>query len=82
VLVGQLEQFAAQVQQGLQQAEWQARRDIIRTVVKRVEIDEHQVRVVFRLSPSAPAHPFEGAPHDLQHCGGRVLVAGLQPAGG
>jgi site-specific DNA recombinase len=82
MLVGQLEQFAAQVQLGLHQADWQARREIIRTVVKRVEIDEHQVRVVFRLSPSAPAHPFEGAPHDLQHCGERVLAPSLQPAGG
>lgn len=79
VLVGRVEQFALQVQLGLQQADWQARREIIRTVVKRVEIDEHQVRVVFRLSPSAPSHPFEDAPHDLQHCGERVLATGLQP---
>ncbi len=72
VLVGRLEQFAAQVHRGLQHADWQMRRELIRTLVKRVEIDEHQVRVVFRLSPIAPARPFEGAPHDLQHCGERV----------
>jgi site-specific DNA recombinase len=78
VLVGRLEQFAAQVHLGLQQADWQARRELIRTMGKRVAIDEHQVRVVFRLSPSAPARPFEGAPHDLQHCGERVLATGVQ----
>src|SRR5262249_19241995 len=77
VLVGRLEQCAAQVQLGLQQADWQARREIIRTVVKRVEIDEHQVRIVFRLTPSAPTDPFEGAPHDLQHCGERVHAGAL-----
>jgi site-specific DNA recombinase len=61
----------------LQQADWQARREIIRTLVKRVEMDEHQVRVVFRLSPSVPSHPCEGAPHDLQQCGERVLASRL-----
>jgi site-specific DNA recombinase len=77
VLVGQLEQFALRVHLGLQQVDWQARREIIRALVKRVEMDEHQVRVVFRLSPAGPSSPFDGAPHDLQHCGERVLEAGL-----
>jgi site-specific DNA recombinase len=77
VLVGRVEQFATQVHLGLQQADWPARRESIRTVVKRVEMDEHQVRVVFRLSPSVPSHAFEGAPHDLQQCGERVLATRL-----
>jgi site-specific DNA recombinase len=81
VLVGQLEQFALRVHLGLQQVDWQARREIIRTLVKRVAMDEHQVRVVFRLSPAGPSSPFDGAPHDLQHCGERVLATGLQSAG-
>jgi site-specific DNA recombinase len=72
VLVGRLEQFAARVQLGLEQADWQTRRELIRTLVKRVEIDELQVRVVFRLTPVAPPSPFDGAPHSWQHCGERV----------
>jgi site-specific DNA recombinase len=74
VIVGRVEQFAARVQTGLEHADVQTRRELMRTLVKRVEIDEQQVHVVFRLSPILPAHPFESAPYDLQHCGGRVLA--------
>jgi site-specific DNA recombinase len=72
VLVGRFEQFAAQVRVGLQDADWQTRRELIRTLLKRVEIEERHVRVVFRLAPVTSSNPFEGAPHDLQHCGERV----------
>jgi hypothetical protein len=37
-----------------------------------VEIDEQQIRVVFRISPLAPAPPFDGASPNLQHWGRRV----------
>ena len=82
MLVGRLEQFAAQVRTGLHDADWQTRRELIRTLVKRVEIDEQQIRVVFRLAPLESPSPFDSAPHNWQHCGERVLEAGLQPAGG
>jgi site-specific DNA recombinase len=82
LLVGRLEQFAAQVRTGLHDADWQTRRELIRTLVKRVEIDEQQVRVVFRLTPVGPPSPFDGAPDDLQHCGERVLAARVQSARG
>jgi site-specific DNA recombinase len=38
-------------------------------LVKKVEIDEQEVRIVYRVSPS----PFEGSPQQgsLQHCWGR-----------
>ena len=38
-------------------------------MVKKVEIDEQEVRIVYRVSPS----PFEGGPQhgSLQHCWGR-----------
>jgi site-specific DNA recombinase len=77
LLVGRLEQCAAQVSAGLQDADWQTRRELIRTLVKRVEIDEQHVRVVFRLTPVGPHSPFDSAPHGLQHCGERVLETGL-----
>jgi site-specific DNA recombinase len=81
LLVGRLEQFAAQVRTGLHDADWQTRRELIRTLVKRVEIDAQQVRVVFRLAPTEPPSPFDSAPHDLQHYGGRVVEADLQSLG-
>jgi site-specific DNA recombinase len=40
LIVGRLETFAAQVKDGLHQADFQTRREIIRALVKRVKIDE------------------------------------------
>jgi len=72
VILGRLETFAAKVNEGLHQADFQTRRDIIRALVKRVEIDEQQIRVVFRISPLASAPPFDGASPNWQHWGRRV----------
>jgi site-specific DNA recombinase len=67
LMIGRLEDFAARVSTGLEAADWSTRREIIRTLVSRVEIDRQQVRVVFRVPPN----PFVSSPsHDvLQHCG-------------
>jgi site-specific DNA recombinase len=69
LLIGRLEDFAAQVEEGLETADWLTRRDIIRTLVSRVEIDHTQVNVVFRVPPD----PFVASPDSLdrgvlQHC--------------
>ncbi len=53
LLVGRLETFAAKVTGELRQAEFQTRREIIRALVKRVEVDTQQIRIVFRVSPVA-----------------------------
>ncbi len=53
LILGRLEPFAAKVHDGLHQAVFQTRRDIIRTLVKRVEVDEQHIRIVFRLSPTS-----------------------------
>ncbi len=71
-ILGRLETFATKVKEGLHEADFQTRRDIIRTLVKRVEIDEQHIRVVFRVSPLAPASPFDAASPNLQHWGRRV----------
>jgi site-specific DNA recombinase len=55
LVVGQLETFAAQVRQGLETADWGTRRELIQALVKRVEIEQGQVRVVFRVPPNPPA---------------------------
>jgi site-specific DNA recombinase len=69
VILGRLETFAAKVKDGLQDADFQTRRDIIRALVKRVEIDEQQIRVVFRVSPMSPAPSSDGASPNWQHWG-------------
>src|SRR3954451_17317286 len=58
LVIGQLEAFASRVSEGLQEPDWDTRREIVRALVKRVEVDEQEVRIVYRVSPS----PFEGSP--------------------
>jgi site-specific DNA recombinase len=67
LVIGQLKAFGEQVRSGLAKADWSTRREIIRALVKRVEIDEEEVRVVYRVSPS----PFVEGPNRgvLQDCG-------------
>lgn len=60
LVIGRLEEFASRVKSGLEQANWMARRDIIRTLVKRVEIEEKQVNVVFRVTPPEGGSSAEG----------------------
>ena len=69
LILGRLETFAAQVRDGLVGADWMTRRELIRALVKRVEIAEDEVTVVFRVGPD----PFVDSPDRgvLQDCGGR-----------
>ena len=51
LVVGKLETFAALVRDRLDEADWATQRDLILTLVRRVEIDDQHVRVVFRVGP-------------------------------
>ena len=72
LILGRLEAFVARVKAGLQAADWQTRRELIRTLVKRVEIDQERVSVVFRVGPLTPELPQEKKSQSLQHCGRRT----------
>jgi site-specific DNA recombinase len=69
-VVAALQAFADRVRNGLADANWQTRRDILRALVKRVEIDTEEVRIVFRIPPQ----PFIDAPGagSLPNCTGSV----------
>jgi site-specific DNA recombinase len=73
LILGRLDEFAARVKTGLQEADWLTRREIIRALVKRVEIDQEQVRMVFRVNPPphTPQPPSEKDAQSLPHCRGR-----------
>ena len=72
LVIGQLEEFARRVSDGLREPDWLTRREIIRALVKQVEIEEREIRIVYRVSPS----PFESGPQQgrLQHCWGRAFT--------
>jgi len=53
LVIGRLEEFARRVRDGLEGRGWHDRREVIRALVRRIEIDHDQVEVVFRI-PGAP----------------------------
>jgi site-specific DNA recombinase len=56
LIIGRLEDFASKVHNRLAEADWLSKREMIRTLVKRVEVAHDQVRVVFRVEP-CPGDP-------------------------
>ena len=52
LVVGRIEQFSAKVKAGLEHADWETRREIIRALVKQIEVDRSQATVVFRVDPA------------------------------
>jgi site-specific DNA recombinase len=48
-LLGSFEQYADCVRQGMSSADWALRREVIRTLVKRVEINEGDIHIVYRI---------------------------------
>src|SRR5437773_10088604 len=68
LIIGRLEDFAAKVHGGLEEADWASKRDLIRTLVKRVAVARDQVNIVFRVDPySSDADPEKKS---LQLCRG------------
>ena len=72
LVVGRLDAFVAQVKEGLADADWQTRREIIRTLVKRIEVTADCIDVIFRISASTLG-PRAPAPI-LQDCLPRLLA--------
>jgi hypothetical protein len=54
LIIGRLVDFAGTVQNRLAELDWTGKRDLIRTLVKRVEIGLDDVNVVFRVAPWLP----------------------------
>src|SRR5262249_35114934 len=76
LIMGRLEDFTWRVKDGLDQADWNSRRDIIRALVKRVDVEKGRVNVVFRVDQL----PFESSPArgSLQHCRRRTFLVDCQ----
>jgi site-specific DNA recombinase len=54
LVIGRLEDFAIRVHDRMSEVDWLLQRDLIRTLVKRVEIDQDDVHVVFRIDGTLP----------------------------
>jgi site-specific DNA recombinase len=69
LIIGRLEDVAAKLHDGLETADWASQRDLIRALVKRVEVAPNEVNIVFRIDP----YPSDNDPEkkSLQLCRGR-----------
>jgi site-specific DNA recombinase len=66
LIIGKLDLFAAMVRERLGAADWTTKRDIICTLVKRIEVADDVVRVIFRIDPGVSGPP--GIGRTLHHC--------------
>ncbi len=64
LVIGKLETFAALVRDRLGEADWATRCDLIRTLVRRIEVNDQHVRVVFRVGPGPQG---DAAPRQISH---------------
>jgi site-specific DNA recombinase len=73
LIIGRLEDFARRVHDRVSEVDWHQRRELIRLLVRRVEIDREHVNIVLRIDPfpsrSEPTGTATSAV--LQDCGGR-----------
>jgi site-specific DNA recombinase len=70
LVISRLEDFSAKVTTGLDNLDRLGMQDIIRTVVRRIEIDDSRIEVIFRVpspDPSGPASPTKTI-GSWQHC--------------
>ena len=69
LIVGQLEEFSRRVRAGLDEASWEVKREVIRALVKHIEVGGKEVNVVFRIDP----RPFDSSPEGglVHFCLGR-----------
>jgi site-specific DNA recombinase len=73
LIIGRLEDFATKLHDGLETADWASKRDLIRALVKRVEVAHTEVNVVFRIDPYPGDNELEKK--SLQLCRGRERTA-------
>jgi len=78
LVIDSLQTFSQKVAASLEQADWQTRREIITTLVKRVELEKERVKIVYRVDLS----PFDQGPErgHLEHCTARVGAVFLSRA--
>jgi site-specific DNA recombinase len=71
LIITNLEHFSSSIESKLEELDWFVKRDIIRTLIKRVEINLEDVNVVFRVQElPSPAGRTENGQESLQHCCG------------
>ncbi|HYZ34624.1 MAG TPA: hypothetical protein VE684_20370, partial [Crenalkalicoccus sp.] len=82
LILGRLEDFAHHMQDRRSELDWHKRREPIRFLVKRVEIDHERINVVLRIGPPSPRSDQSGIGAALQNCSRRDHPGSHQEPGG
>jgi site-specific DNA recombinase len=62
----QFDTFARRIREGLEDADWETRRQVVTALVKQVEVEQEQIRVIYRVAPAPVDRGFGQT--DLQDC--------------
>jgi site-specific DNA recombinase len=68
LLIGQFDSFAQQINEGLEDANFETRRKLLRLLIQRIEIDRDEVRIVYKVQPRPFAHSPAKRGEFLQDC--------------
>jgi len=86
LVINRLEEFAKKVNVTLDTVDFTTKREIIRALVKRVQIYKEEVVVVFRIDPEAPANdatsctsPPQTGGSIMHRCNRRSLAGAREP---
>ncbi len=82
MVIGKVSLFADMVRDRLETADWATRRELICTLVKRIEIDDDTVRVIFRVEPGPSGDALCGFRGGGQQSRQEGTEQGFAPASG
>jgi hypothetical protein len=86
LVIGRLADFSTKVRQNLDLLDWTTRRDVIRLMVRRIEIDDGQIEIVFHIPPLSGGSGRDHTSQSTQHCPGErgthVRLVGALPQAG
>jgi len=73
LIISRLEEFAEAVKNKLDCIDFNAKREIIRSLVKRVEIRKEEIQIVFRVNPEGGSADDDGNENNNKQSGGTIM---------
>jgi site-specific DNA recombinase len=74
LIIGCMQEFSEKIEKGIKGLDWEAKRKITCAIVKQIEIDEDEVKIIYRVSPNNL--PQNLKKESLQYCSRRIIATG------
>ena len=68
LVIGEFEAFSERITDGLEKIDFRTKRDLLRLLIKRIEVDETEVRIVYKVQPLPFVHSPAKRDNFLQDC--------------